>query len=186
MKENRRVSLTTKGNKKVMLLTQLITLTCSQEQKLNCESLLPELEKIAKKLEIDWAVELSANIEYGTLAVSRTHENEIGDYEFNNIEKAAKEFLNAVDKLALPEPKCPSHESDGEEEKAQDAETLEFVKKLLNDLNLPLDNDSHVCGALIIDRTTRLFCPELTGWGKMSYNLLKEMCQLYIKAHDHE
>lgn len=185
MKEERRVSITTEGNKKVMLLTQLITLTGSQEQKLNCEQLLPELEKIAKKLEIYWAIELSANIEYGTLAVSRTHENEIGNCEFSSIEKAAKEFLDAVDKLALPEPECPSNEPD-DEEKAQDAETLEFVKELLNDINLPPNDDSRVRGALIIDTTTSPFCPELTCWGRLSYNLLKEMCQLYIKAYEND
>lgn len=131
MKEDRRVSLTTKGNKKVMLLTQLITLTGSQEQKLNCEPLLPELEKIAKKLEIDWAVELSANIEYGTLAVSRTYEKEIGNYEFSSIEKAAKDFLSAVDKLKLqkPEPECPSHDNADE----TNAEKLAFVDSLIED-----------------------------------------------------
>ena len=68
----------------------------------------------------------------------------------------------------------------------QNDETLGFVKTLLNDMNLPKDNDSHVRGALIIDRSTDSFCTELTCWGRMGYDLLKEMCQLYIKAHDHE
>lgn len=180
MKEDRRVSLTTKGNKKVMLLTQLITLTGSQEQKLNCEPLLPELEKIAKKLEIDWAVELSANIEYGTLAVSRTHENEIGNCEFNSIEKAAKEFLNAVDKLELqkPEPKCPSHAVDAEEE-----QKLEFVKELLHDINLPDEDEDHVIGAQILCYGPKQ-CPFPLPWGKISSELLREMCKLYLDTHD--
>lgn len=179
MKEDRRVSLTTKGNKKVMLLTQLITLTGSQEQKLNCESLLPELEQIAKKLEIDWAVELSANIEYGTLAVSRTHENEIGNCEFNSIEKAAKEFLNAVDKLELPksEHECPSHESDGEEESDK-----QFVEKLLHDLELPRGDEDRVIGAQIMCIGPKSL-PFPIPWGKLSYNTLKEMCKIYL-AHE--
>lgn len=131
MKEDRRVSLTTKGNKKVMSLTQLVTLTGSQEEKLNCKQLLPELEKIAKKLEIDWAVELSANIEYGTLAVSRTYEKEIGNYEFSSIEKAAKDFLSDVDKLKLPkpEPECPNHDNAAQ----VNAEKLAFVDSLIED-----------------------------------------------------
>lgn len=180
MKEDRRVSLTTKGNKKAMLLTQLITLTGSQEQKLNCEHLLPELEKIAKKLKIDWAVELSANIEYGTLAVSRTYESEIGNCEFSSIEKAAKDFLNAVDKLELPkpEPECPSHESCEEEMTKK-----QFVEKLLHDLELPKENEDYIIGAQILC-TGPMEIPFPLPWGRMSRRLLKEMCELYLKERE--
>ena len=179
MKENRRISLTTKGNKKAMLLTQLITLTGSQEQKLNCEQLLPELEKIAKKLEIDWAVEMSANIEYGTLAVSRAYDNEIGNCEFNSIEKAARDFLGAVDKLTLPEPECPSHESDDEEEMSD----KQFVELLLHGLNLPREDEDHIVGARIMCMGPKEI-PFCITWGKLSYNVLKEMCELYLAAHE--
>lgn len=182
MKEDRRVSLTTKGNKKVMLLTQLITLTGSQEQKLNCEALLPELEKIAKKLEIDWAVELSANIEYGTLAVSRTYESEIGNCEFSSIEKAAKDFLSAVDKLELrkSEPECPSHE-DSEEEMT----TKQFVEKLLHDCELPKEDADHVIGARVMCIGPKSL-PFPLPWGKLGYDILKEMCKLYLAAHEND
>lgn len=184
MKENKRVGLTQKGNKKALLLTYLVVLTASQEEKLSCKPLLPDIERIAKKLEIDWAVELSANVEYNTLAVSRVYETEIGEYEFRNIENVTHNFLEAIDRLDLPqpapEPECPSHESEDEEE----MQSKQFIEKLLHDLNLPSDDYRHVCGALIIDSSTSLFCPELTGWGHMSYDLLKEMCELYLKAHE--
>lgn len=180
MKEDRRVSLTTKGNKKAMLLTQLVTLTGSQEEKLNCEQLLPELEKIAKKLEIDWAVELSANIEYSTLAVSRTYEKEIGNYEFSSIEKAAKDFLSAVDKLKLrkEEPECPSHE-DSEEEMT----IKQFIEKLLHDLELPKEDADHVIGAQIMCMGPKSL-PFPLPWGELGYDTLKEMCELYLAAHE--
>ena len=172
MKEDRRIQLTTKGNKKVMLLTQLITLTGSQEQKLNCEPLLPELEKIAKKLEIDWAVELSANIEYGTLAVSRTYENEIGNCEFNSIEKAAKEFLNAVDKLELQkqESECPSHEKENDVQC-----TVDMMKQIVKDI----DKGDKVCALLGIGMVS-----VFVGKGQILSPLLKELCQLYIDKYD--
>lgn len=176
MKEDRRIQLTTKGNKKVRLLTQLITLTGSQEQKLNCEPLLPELEKIAKKLEIDWAVELSANIEYGTLAVSRTYENEIRNCEFNSIEKAAKEFLNAVDKLELrkqqPQDKqnCPSHEKDNDVQC-----TIDMMKRIVKDI----DNGYEICAVLGISMPSVFI-----GKGQIQSPLLKELCQLYIDKYD--
>lgn len=182
MKEDRRVSLTTKGNKKAMLLTQLVTLTGSQEEKLNCEPLLPELEKIAKKLEIDWAVELSANIEYGTLAVSRTYESEIGNFEFSSIEKAAKDFLSAVDKLKLrkEESDCTPHE-DSEEEMT----TKQFVEKLLHDLELPKENEDRVIGAQILCIGPKSL-PFTLPWGKLGYDTLKEMCKLYLDAHEND
>ena len=174
MKEDRRIQLTTKGNKKVMLLTQLVTLTGSQEEKLNCEQLLPELERIAKTLEIDWAVELSANIEYGTLAASRTYEKEIGEYEFKSIEKATQKFLNKIDKLELPqsdsEPKCPSHEE------AQDEEDInDFVTRILQGLN------DRPLRFLIVEKIPLL---SYTTVGSISSDLIKEMCELYLKAHE--
>lgn len=183
MKEDRRITLTTKGNKKVMLLTQLVVLTGSQEEKLNCEQLLPELERIAKTLEIDWAVELSANIEYGTLAVSRIYEKEIGDYEFKSIEKATQRFLNEIDKLELPkpehEPECPSHEE------TFNQEYISFVKNILKDINTPKNDPNHIIGAYIM-RVGSPAWPFPEKWGDMPKDMLKEMCELYLKAHEQD
>ena len=174
MKEDRRIQLTTKGNKKVMLLTQLVTLTGSQEEKLNCEQLLPELERIAKTLEIDWAVELSANIEYGTLAASRMYEKEIGEYEFKSIEKATQRFLNEIDKLELPqpatEPECPSHENENDTQC-----TIDMMKQIVKDI----DKGDKVCALLGIGMVS-----VFVGKGQILSPLLKELCQLYIDKYD--
>lgn len=182
----KRITIVSKGNKKALCYTALIVLTDSQAQKLANESLLKQIDNVAIDLAVEWAVEVSGN--YEILAVSRTTFSPIEEEMLKDIEKTAHEFLANVDKMELqkPEPECPSHESDGEE-KVQDVErnkTLEFVKKLLNDMNLPLDDDRHVCGAMIIDTTTHPVLIGPTCWGNISYDLLKEMCELYIKAHE--
>lgn len=185
----RKTSLVTVQGKKMMSYAELIILSDSQHKKLalyemgkrlaGLEELRKSIDNLAKALHVNWSIENNENVYI--ICIERTTADSIDDAKYHDLEIAATNFMSAIDKLELPEekkePECPSHASNDD---------LEFVKNLLNDLNLPLDDDSHVCGALIIDTTTHPFCPELTGWGKMSYNLLKEMCQLYIKAHDHE
>lgn len=160
-------------------VTILIVLTSSQLQKLENEDLRPRIDNLARDFHLDWAVETNGNVHQA--ALSRVCGPVVGSNEAHEIEIAADNFMSAVDKMELPLIKF-----DKTEDETQNDETLGFVKTLLNDMNLPKDNDSHVRGALIIDRSTDSFCTELTCWGRMGYDLLKEMCQLYIKAHDHE
>ena len=175
-----------KGKSCVTILIPLGIKSSERALKLDDELLQKQLNELAKDTHCEYAVRLNGDT--ATAEIAFTHQGVITDQDELDYEVRAINFMSEIDKLELPkpEPECTSHESDDEEEKTQDAETLEFVKKLLNDINLPLENDSHVCGALIIDRTTHPFCPELTGWGSLSYNLLKEMCELYLKAYDHE
>lgn len=182
----KRITIVSKGNKKALCYTALIVLTDSQAQKLASESLLKQIDNMAIDLAVEWAVEVSGN--YEILAISRTTFSPIEEEMLKDIEKTAHEFLANVDKLELqkPESTCLADESDDEEKKSQDAETLEFVEELLHDINLPHENDSHVCGALIIDTTTHSAFVESTCWGHMAYDLLKEMCELYINVHNHE
>ena len=194
----RKTSLVTVQGKKMMSYAELIVLSDSQHRKLvlyemgerldGLKELRKRIDSLAIDLHVNWSIESNGNVHI--ICIERTTTDPIDDAKYHDLEIAAANFMSAIDKLELPEPECPSHEPDkvncDEEEKAQDAETLEFVKKLLNDINLPSDNPSHVCGALIIDTTTHPFCPELTGWGSLSYDLLKEMCELYIKAHEND
>lgn len=173
----KRITMVSKGSKKALCYTALIVLSETQAKKLESPELVKTADNIAVDLGVEWAVEVSGN--YDILSVSRTTFSPVDEEMLKDIEKVAHEFLAAVDKLEC-EPECPSHESTDEKETVE----KQFVEKLLHDLNLPLDNDSHVCGALIVDRTTSIFCPEITGWGKISYDLLKKMCELYIKAHE--
>lgn len=182
----KRITIVSKGNKKALCYTALIVLTDSQAQKLASENLLKQIDNVAIDLAVEWAVEVSGK--YEILAISRTTFSPIEEEMLKDIEKTAHEFLANVDKLELPkpEPTCLADESEDEKKKSQDAETLKFVKELLHDINLPREDDRHVCGALIIDTTTCSIFVEPTCWGNMSYDLLKEMCELYIKAHEND
>lgn len=179
----RKTTLVTLQGKKAMCHAECIVLTNSQYKKLTCDELAKRVDGLAKDFHVDWSVEGNENA--NIINISRTTTATIDDAFCHKLEMDATNFMSAIDKLELPklEPECPSHEDADEEEKAQDAKTLEFVKTLLHDINLPSDNDSHVCGALVIDRTTHPLCPELTGWGHISYDLLKEMCELYLNNH---
>lgn len=172
----KRICIVSKGNKKALCYTALIVLTDSQAQKLASESLLKQIDNVAIDLAVEWAVEISGN--YEVLVVSRTTFSPIEEEMLKDIEKTAHEFLANVDKLELPkpEPECPSHAVDVEEESV-----LEFVKKLLHDINLPNGDEDHVVGAQILE-----FGPKHLTWGKISSDLLREMCELYIKAHEND
>lgn len=198
----RKTSLVTVQGKKMMSYAELIVLSDSQHKKLvlyemgerltGLEELRKGIDNLAKDLHVNWSIESNGNVHI--ICIERTTTDPIDDAKYHDLEIAATNFMSAIDKMELPkekdEPECPSHEPDkvncDEEEKAQDAETLKFVKKLLNDMNLPLDDGRHVRGALIIDTTTHPIFAEPTCWGNMSYDLLKEMCELYIKTHEND
>jgi hypothetical protein len=173
-----------KGKACVTILFPLGDKDAKSVQKLDCESLQKHLNEIAKEFHCEYAVRLNGNT--ATAEIAFQHQGMLTDQDEHDYEVKAINFMTEVDKLELPkpepklEPECPSHESDDEEILSK----KEFVEKLLHDLNLPKNDDRHVCGALIIDTTTHPFCPELTGWGKISYDLLKEMCEIYLKAHE--
>ena len=173
----RKINLVTSQGKKQMCCTELIVLSESHYEKLTDDCFAGRIDAIAKDLHIDWSIDVTSNA--NVINISRTTVNVIDDAFCHDLEIASANFMSAIDKLEYDkkEPECPSHKSN----KIND---LEFVKELLNDINLPLDNDSHVCGALIIDATTHPLLIEPTCWGHLSYDTLKEMCELYIKAHE--
>lgn len=161
-------------------VTILIVLTGSQFQKLENKDLRTRIDDLAKIFHLDWAVESNGNVQMA--ALSRTCGPVVGSNEAHEIEIAADNFMSAVDKMELPLIEFDKTE----EENVQVMKPLEFVKKMLNDMNLPLDDYRHICGAMIVDTTTHPLFAEPTCWGRLGYDTLKEMCELYIKAHDHE
>lgn len=110
-----------------------------------------------------------------------TDARKITDKDIRSFIHSIKDFFKWLKDYKIEEPKCPTHDSEAEVKNVKD---LEFVKKMLEDINKPNDDPRHICGALVVDTTTSMFCPELTGWGKISYDLLKEMCELYVKTYD--
>lgn len=177
----KRINLVQKGNKKLLCYTALVVLTKSQAEKLADESLIKQIDALSNDLNVYWAVEISGD--YEIAAISRTTlTGVIGEEMLSSLEKVAHEFIQAIDKMEIPapEPECPSHEERTEEE-----HQLEFVKELLHDVSLPDEDEERVIGGEILAYGPKS-CPFPLAWGKISSDLLKEMCELYIKAHEND
>ena len=179
----KRITIVPKGNKKALCYAVLVILTKSQAEKLSNESLLKQLDNMAIDMAIEWAIEMSGD--YEILVISRTTFSNVEEEMLKDIEKTAHEFLSNVDKLELPkvlkEPECPSHEDANLTEEKR--ETIDFVKTLLHDINLPEEDEDHVIGGQILCYGPKDI-PFPLQWGKISSNLLKEMCELYLAAHE--
>lgn len=153
-------------------VTVLIVLSESQVLKMESKDYRGAIDTIAKDLNLEWAVETNGNVSQA--AISRLCGPVVGSNISHEIEMNAIAFMNAVDKLTLPS-------LEPEEKKEKDVKA--FVSQLLHSINAPEDDDRHVVGALVIDKTTHPFCPELTGWGSISPSLLREFCELYIEKY---
>ena len=112
----KRINLVQKGNKKMLCYTALVVLTKSQAEKLACEGLIKRIDGLSKDLNVDWAVEISGN--YEIAAISRTTQAAVIEEEMlSSLEKAAHEFICAVDKMEmpLPEPAQEAEQAPGDE-----------------------------------------------------------------------
>lgn len=177
----KKISLVTSQGKKQMCCAELIVLSESQYEKLTDDYFAKQIDAIAKDLHVDWAIDVTSNA--NVLNITRTTANVIDDAFYHDLEIAAANFMSAIDKLqyekVLDEAECPSHEKANEEEE----KTMDFVKTLLHDINLPEEDEDHVIGGKIL-RYGPKNIPFASQWGKISCELLKEMCELYLKAHD--
>lgn len=176
-----RISLVTEAH---LLCEELIILTASQREKLENEQLRQKIDNLAKDMRISsWVVENNGNVFIA--AIGKEFESVIGSEEMHEVEIVATNFMGAIDKLELPTDPAEDDMKDPNLIHFDDGINLDFVKSLLADLNLPIEDEEHVIGAQILCYGPKNV-PFPLPWGKMSYYTLKEMCELYIKEHDHE
>ena len=168
----REITIVKEGNVKKMNLSVLIVLTESEAEKLNCEGLIQSIDNLAKDFHINWAVRKSANNEI--IDISRTCQNGIIDDAFiHQLEMDATNFMSELEKMEL-EKKCLSHEA--EETNVPPG----FIEELLRRLNLDEDDPDRIRGAELMCVGFPFFC------GSVSPEALKEMCELYLKAHEQD
>lgn len=138
------------GKSVVTILVPLGFKDSDQAQKLDSEPLQEKLNEIARKLKCEYAVRLNGNT--ATAEIAFTHQGTITDQDEHDYEVKAINFMTEVDKLELPqpapEPECPSHENANLTEEKR--ETIDFVKTLLHDINLPEEDEEHVIGGQIL------------------------------------
>ena len=175
--ENYRIS--PKG--KNALCEAVVVLTESQLEKLENPELLSRIEAAAKDLHVDFSVEKNGNV--ALCIIGTTQKWPVDSTDMHNAQINAINFMSFVDDLEVE-----NDENALAPENKESAETKEFVHALLTDLNLPKENGDHVIGAVVVDRDSANFGLLLPGmgWGRIGYALLKEMCELYLKAHEQD
>lgn len=83
-----------------IIISILVVLTPSEQEKLECKDLEKTITNIAKDLHVDWAVETSGNA--CTATVSKTFGPVVGEAQSNVVERAAIAFMSAVRQLDIP------------------------------------------------------------------------------------
>ena len=174
-------TLVTAQGKKQICCETTIELNDEQSEKLTDDNLAKRVDSIIKELHIDWAI----NVQSGKniLSVTRTTTGPIDDEYRHNLEIAATNFMSAVENLQCEKPadeaECPSHEEENDKEEKR----IQFVKHILQDMTQPKEPEYEVIGA-DIKCIGPVFIPFTMEWGTMSGELLKEMCELYLAAHN--
>jgi ribosomal protein L7/L12 len=93
-----------------IIISILVVLTPSEQEKLECKDLEKTITNIAKDLHVDWAVETSGNA--CTATVSKTFGPVVGEAQSNVVERAAIAFMSAIRELHIPcEESAYSHET---------------------------------------------------------------------------
>lgn len=93
-----------------IVVSTLIVLTSSEQEKLECKDLEKTITNIAKDLHVDWAVETSGNVCNAT--VSKTFGPVVGNAQVCEVEMAAVKFMSAVRQLEMPKTRPVEDESD--------------------------------------------------------------------------
>lgn len=175
--ENYRIS--PKG--KSALCEAVVVLTESQLEKLENPELLPRIEAAAKDLHVDFSVEKNDNV--ALCIIGTTQKWPVDSTDMHNAQINAINFMSFVDDLEVE-----NDENALAPENQEPSKTKELVQALLKDLNLPKEDGDHVIGAIVVDIDSSKFGLLLPGmgWGRIGHDLLKEMCELYLKAHEQD
>lgn len=163
-----------------VIIQSFIPLAPEQLKKLECKELEERINNLARDKDIvGWSVEKEQNSPVSVIDMEIPYpvENEkMLDVEMNHIK-----FLEAVCNMDIPKP-LPKENHDQpliNFDNAEDDGTLQYVKDFLNDLNLPQNKEGRIFGTFFFSSS---FLP--TGEVTIEASLMREFCELYIKAHE--
>lgn len=168
----KRISKAPKG----ALVEVVIELNDLQFKTLENKDLLPQVESIAKDMHLTWDVESHEHAKIAVIGINMPWP--VDDLAMHNAEMTAVNFMSAIDNL-MNDDLAPAQENQ------ESSKEKDVVKKLLEDINLPITDRRHIRGALILDMDSvgLPLIPPSIAWGHLGYNTLKEMCQLYLEKH---
>lgn len=101
-----------------IVVSALIVLTQSEQEKLECKDLEKKITNIAKSLNVDWAVETSGNVCNAT--VSKTFGPVVGDLQVCEVMTAADTFMSDVRQLDIPKMHPEEEKKECSEEDSSD------------------------------------------------------------------
>lgn len=101
-----------------IVVSALIVLTQSEQEKLECKDLEKKITNIAKSLNVDWAVETSGNV--CNAAVSKTYGPVVGDLQVCEVITAADIFMSDVRQLDIPKTHSEEEKKECPEEDISD------------------------------------------------------------------
>lgn len=148
----------------------LIPLTQKEEEKMECSELAKRITNLAKEMHVNYAIRISDNKKLAE--VSFAHEGKLDHEDELSYEKKALEFVSAVDTLEIPEPECPNHEQDINEE-------AEAINKNLKNAEAILKDIEKLHFIIAVETLPRI----LHQVGAIPISEMKEMLEMYIQKY---
>ncbi len=83
-----------------LIVSALVVLTPTEQEKLECKDLEKAINNIADDLHVKWAVEINGNIAAAT--ISKQFGPVVGDSQVHEVEIAASNFMRGLEQLNVP------------------------------------------------------------------------------------
>lgn len=83
-----------------VIVSAIIVLTPTEQEKLECKDLENAINEMANKLNVKWAVEISGNI--ATATISRQYGPVVGNEQSHEVEMISNIFMRGIEHLSLP------------------------------------------------------------------------------------
>lgn len=83
-----------------LIVSALVVLTPTEQEKLECKDLEKAINNIADDLHVKWAVEINGNV--ATATISKQFGPVVGDSQVHDVEIAASNFMRGLEQLNVP------------------------------------------------------------------------------------
>lgn len=167
-----------------LIVSALVPLTPSEQEKLECKDLEKAINKIADDLHVKWAVEVG-NIAIAT--VSKQFGPVVGESQVHEIEIAATNFMRGIEHLNVHRDTKVLDKTDESEEEGESLDKqVEFAKELLSENWEETKRNFGIAGACIMGYSKELPHGIYLPIGQISKKALKLMLETFVKEYGHE
>ena len=154
-----------------IIAEDIVTLTESQRQKLECSSLAEKVDALCKDLHIEsWEVRNNGNVATHAIMCEM---DRYDDETQNRLGRTHHEFLQAIDKMELSKPLPEQNKCE-----AVNQDDVRFVKQLLEEY----ESEPRTVGAALMAEIPGI--PITVESGMISTSLLKDLLVTYLERYD--